>query len=230
MWLRQIIFGAKCRARGRPRDLRWGVEGFVAATRKHSRQTYRCYIHIENETNTDTGVNKKWKSCSGAVRVPEEHAAGAGITHIICRSRNRKEEVNRYWTLRGEGGLTDTYHGVKEFQNSLGVADTRRHRDTERQDRLLHRYLHPSVQPHPVFATGPADCSSILVTLRCNICRLIRILILAQRRSPFALEQHHHYQVKMIGIWKAVVAGCTKITRSKITCWIVNSVNSYLYS
>ncbi|CAG9563111.1 unnamed protein product [Danaus chrysippus] len=51
--------------------------------------------------------------------------------------------------MRGEGGLTDTYHGVKEFQNSLGVADTRRHRDTERQDRLLHRYLHPSVQPHP---------------------------------------------------------------------------------
>lgn len=80
------------------------------------------------------------------------HAIGAYITHI-CRNRNKREEVNRYWTLRGEGGLTDTYHGVKEFQNSLGVADTRRHRDTERQDRLLHRYLHPSVQPHPGLAT-----------------------------------------------------------------------------
>lgn len=163
LWLRQIIFEKRRGVCGplAALDLRWVCEDFVAVTRKHSRQTYRCYIHIENETNTDKGVNEKWKSVSGTVRVSVVgHAKVTGIT-LICRIRNKREEVNRYWTLRGEGGLTDTYHGVKEFQNSLGVADTRRHRDTERQDRLLHRYLHPSVQPHPGFATAPADCTRL---------------------------------------------------------------------
>lgn len=58
-----------------------------------------------------------------------------------------KEEGEQILNTEGRGGPTDTYHGVKEFQNSLGVADTRRHRDTERQDRLLHKYLQPSVHP-----------------------------------------------------------------------------------
>lgn len=181
------------RRRGRcGRDLRRNkrkyCEKFVATTRKHWRQTYRFYIHIENETNTDRGVNVKRKSvsepfaCRGAVA-----RGGPGASTHNARSRNQREEVNRYWTLRGEGGLTDTYHGVKEFQNSLGVADTRRHRDTERQDRLLHRYLPTLSATPPRLFTSPAD--------RTRLCWLPCVSTLEftdSVLSPFALEQHNH--------------------------------------
>lgn len=46
----------------------------------------------------------------------------------------KKETITKTeMSYNGHGGLTATYHGVKEFQNSLGVADTtaaRGHRNT----------------------------------------------------------------------------------------------------
>lgn len=47
----------------------------------------------------------------------------------LKKRRLQKTEMS----YNGHGGLTATYHGVKEFQNSLGVADTtaaRGHRNT----------------------------------------------------------------------------------------------------
>lgn len=111
LWLRQIIFGTKCRDRGRARDLRWNSGGFCRSHTEHSRQTYRCHIHIENETNTDKGVNEKWKSCSGAVRVPFS-ASGtrrAPASHIYAgvATKGKRWTDTEHWGARA-GWLTLT--------------------------------------------------------------------------------------------------------------------------
>ncbi|GBP65521.1 hypothetical protein EVAR_98142_1 [Eumeta japonica] len=118
-----------------------------------------------------------------AIAEPRGPAAGRGRAERGARGAPRSPPATH--ALAGQ---------QPNERNSLGVADTRRHRDTERQDRLLHRYLQPSVHP-PVRARCRA---ARLLWLACVITlasseRSRPVTLDSEQCSPFALEQRHHY-------------------------------------
>lgn len=152
---------------------------FVAVTRKHSRQTYRCYIHIENETNTDKGLNEKWKSIWWQSRVCCETSEGhRHHTHMQeSQQKGRGEQI-----LNTEGRGRAYWHlpwckGIPELARSGGHTAAQGHRKTGQITTQI---------PTSLSATPPRFCNrsgrlhlSILVSLRFNTDLTIKNFLLS---------------------------------------------------
>lgn len=198
------------------RDLRWNMGGFC---RSHTRtfKTNIQMLHTHREWNEYRQRSKrKVKKLGGAVGVPAPVVAVARCgrrhhTHMQeSQPKGRGQQI-----LNTEGRGRADWHlpwckGIPERARSGGHTAAQGHRKTGQITTQI---------PTSLSATPPRLCNrsgrllSTLVT--CVVTFALRIQFCdasAWKRSPFALEQHHHSQRILQWIWKTFAVGCTKIT------------------